>query len=217
MTRSLAAQLKADILDGGPGRDTRLKLFELRDRYETTQGKVREALLQLASEGLISYEPKRGFALLPLSVADLKEVTKLRIELECEALRESIKLGGDAWESGIVSNLYLLKKTEQRSSKNSRQLNSQWSERHRNFHRALLSACSSVWRLKFCEQLSDHAERYRRLSIAVRNHQRDIYAEHQAIADAAVARNAGLACRLLAQHFTLTADTVSEALARSAE
>ncbi len=215
MPKSLAAQLKADIFDHTSGRDTRLKLFDLRDRYGATQGKVREALFQLASEGLISYEPKRGFGLLPLSAADLKEVTKLRVELECEALRESIKLGDDSWESRVVSSLYLLNKTEQRSTKNRQQLNSKWSDLHRDFHRALLAACGSAWRLKFCEQLSDHAERYRRLSLAVRGHKRDIAAEHQAIADAAIARNANLACRLLERHFTVTADTISAALERS--
>jgi DNA-binding GntR family transcriptional regulator len=49
----------------------------------------------------------------------------------------------------------------------------------------------------------------------VRGHKRDIAAEHQAIADAAIARNANLACRLLERHFTVTADTISTALERS--
>jgi DNA-binding GntR family transcriptional regulator len=213
MSNAVAERLKSDILDNALAPASRLRLFDLTDKYETTAGKMREALIQLASEGLIAYEPKRGFALLPLSTAELRDVTKLRIELESVAFREAIHLGGDEWESAIVGSLHLLAKAEKGSIKNRSRLDSDWSVKHRAFHAALLSACESPWRLRFSKQLSDHAERYRRLSIAVRKHERDIHAEHQAIADAAIARKADAACSLLAKHYTATADAVSAALA----
>ncbi|MBI4365314.1 MAG: FCD domain-containing protein [Deltaproteobacteria bacterium] len=205
----IAARLRNDILGADLPPASRLRLMDLTDRYGAPAGKVREALLQLASEGLIAFEPKRGFALLPISLRELEDVTKLRIDLETRALRDAIACGDDMWETHIISALHLLTKIEARSLQDRRALDPDWTRKHRQFHRALLAACPSSWTLRFCETLSDHAERYRRFSIATRAYARDIHAEHKAIADAAIARQADKACELLAAHYSATAEAVA--------
>jgi DNA-binding GntR family transcriptional regulator len=186
-----------------------LRLVALTNRYEAPPGKVREALLQLASEGLIQFKPKFGFTALPLSLEKLSDVTELRIQLESEAIMRAIEFGDETWEASIISTLHLINKVDARSLNDRRALDGVCSKRHRQFHSALLSACPSSWRIKFCETLSDHAERYRRHSITVRSHARDIQAEHTEIAKATIARNAKRACKLLTEHYRSKANAVA--------
>ena len=51
---------------------------------------VREALRGLAGEGLVTYRPRRGYAVTELDLGELDEVYRLRRLLETEALREGI-------------------------------------------------------------------------------------------------------------------------------
>lgn len=205
----VAARLRADVLGASLPPASPLRLMDLTGRYAAPPGKVREALLQLASEGLIRFKPKHGFTSLPLSIEELWDVTHLRIKLESEAVTQAIESGDETWEARIISALHLISKVETRSLKDRGALDGGWSKKHRQFHSALLSACPSRWTVRFCETLSDHAERYRRHSISVRAHSRDIHAEHKAIAEAVIGRKAKLARELLSDHYRRTADAVA--------
>jgi GntR family carbon starvation induced transcriptional regulator len=205
----VAARLRADVLGASMPPASPLRFMDLPGRYAAPPGKVREALLQLASEGLIRFKPKHGFTSLPLSIEELWDVTNLRIKLESEAVTQAIAFGDESWEARIISALHLISKVETRSLKDRSALDGDWSKRHRQFHSALLSACPSAWTIRFCETLSDHAERYRRHSIAVRSYARDIHAEHKAIAEAVIGRKAKLARELLRDHYTSTANAVA--------
>lgn len=209
-SNDIAGLIRTDVLGAKLPPAARLRLMDLAGQYSAPPGKVREALIQLASEGLISFEPKRGFAVLPISLRELNDMTALRIDLECRALRDAIAHADDEWETEIVSALHLLSKSEAKSLTDRRALDEQWTLRHRRFHRALRARCQSEWTLRFCETLSDHAERYRRFSIASRPEARDIHAEHSAIAEAAIARKADRACTLLTKHFQATATSVAK-------
>jgi DNA-binding GntR family transcriptional regulator len=69
----------------------------------------------------------------------------------------------------------------------------------------LLSACHSPVLLKFCNQLYDLNIRYRYLAgQAIDYSKRDIGKEHTDIMNAAVDRDADLACRMLLDHYRNT-------------
>ncbi len=53
---------------------------------------VREALRALAGEELVTYRPRRGYAVTELDLADLDDVYRLRRLLETEALRRGVPL-----------------------------------------------------------------------------------------------------------------------------
>ena len=69
----------------------------------------------------------------------------------------------------------------------------------------MIAAANSTVLTNFCIQLYDRSDRYRRLSLTVETGRRDVAAEHRAILDAALARNAPLAKSLLADHYEATA------------
>ena len=51
---------------------------------------VREALRALAGEGLVTYRPRRGYAVTELDLAELEEIYRLRRLLETDALRRGV-------------------------------------------------------------------------------------------------------------------------------
>lgn len=87
-----------------------------------------------------------------------------------------------------------------------------WNDLHRAFHTSLISACRSQRLVRYCEQLFDEIERYRRLGLTYGTARGNVTDEHDRIAHAAVARDTEQAVELLNQHFTRTVEQVDAAL-----
>lgn len=198
--------LRHDIIRGelAPGRP--LRLSDLSERYDMGFSPLREALNRLHAERLVTAESLRGFRVAPLSLDELHDAVNVRIKVECDALRASIKLGDDGWAAGIVSALYALNLQVGRTGADA----DIWTleARHYAFHRALLAACNSPWTLEFFERLYAATERYRipTLLAAANPAGRDVQAEHSALAEATLARDADKAAALLEAHYRRTAD-----------
>ena len=157
----------------------------------------------------VTSESLRGFRVAPLSLEAFEDALANRLLIETEALRASIRLGGDGWAGGIVTALYALKVQAERTGADA----DIWEleRRHHAFHRALLAACGSSWQLDFFERLYMANERYRIpiLLASSRLSSRDIQAEHSALADATLARDTVAATDLLRAHYLRTAETLS--------
>jgi DNA-binding GntR family transcriptional regulator len=200
-------QLREDIVSGAFQPNERLKFEDLRDRYQASIGTLRESLLHLLSEGFVRSESNRGFTVAPVSMADLMDITELRVQFETQALEDSIRHGDDQWEAEIVTSLHLLMRLISGGDTPPTR-SPDWPARHRRFHYALVSACRSPWLLHFRGTLFEQAERYRSLGRIYRKSPRDLGAEHQALADAVLARNVALACKLGEKHIRSTVDNV---------
>ncbi|MEV4889820.1 GntR family transcriptional regulator [Nonomuraea sp. NPDC050547] len=67
-----------------------LRQEELAERLGVSRIPVRTALMQLESEGLVSFHPHRGAVVRTLTVEQVREIYELRVLLESHALRKSI-------------------------------------------------------------------------------------------------------------------------------
>ena len=94
-TFEVLRQMREDILCCALKPDQRLRFGELRQRYETSVGTLREALSHLVSEGLARTEAGRGFSVAPVSLADFLDLSELRIYLETRTLADAIHHGTD--------------------------------------------------------------------------------------------------------------------------
>ena len=141
---------------------------------------------------------------MPVSEAELHELTRTRCLIEETALREALKHRDVAWEEQIVLALHRLSRAPRHLPGSVQRPNPDWEQLHRKFHRALIASCRSRWLIGFCEQLADQAYRYRQ--IAIGNAARDQMAEHRAIADHTIAGNADAAVAALKNHFQLTSE-----------
>ena len=208
-------QLRADILSCHWRPGERLRIQALHTHYGIGATALREALSRLVSEGLVASLDQRGFLVAPASRAELLDLTQTRIDVACQALRKSMALGDLEWESALLGSFHRLSRTALPVSPEEWV---PWSKLHRQFHDALLAGCQSPWLLRVCALLDDQAARYRNLAgLALSQAERDIAAEHQALLNATMARDAVTACRLLARHFQATADAILESGLRDSE
>ncbi len=142
----------------------RLRVDDLSKRFQASSSPVREALNRLVEQGLVRTSENRGFRVAPLTVASVSDIARVRILVECEALKDSIAHGDDAWESGMVAAAHGLALVERRLGDQPMGLDDDWSARHRAFHLSLYAACTSPMLLGLVDVLFDNAERYRRWS-----------------------------------------------------
>ena len=119
-------------------------------------------------------------------------------------LRMAIEKGDAMWESGVVAAAYRLGKLDDRIMSDDHETLSEWETANRDFHYATVSACGSKWLLHVRSLLHDQCERYRRASVDLKRHERDLAEEHRQIAAAVLERDADRASDLVAAHFERT-------------
>lgn len=211
--------LRDDLVSGQlePGR--KLRVNELQTRYGLGLSPLREGLLRLASEGLVTAEGHRGFAASALTLEGILDVIQARQEIEASALKLAIIQGDEEWESGVVASYHVLSRTPVPNNPADVQEFRQWEMRHRQFHTALLSACRSTWIMRFYNQLMDHSERFRwaRHQESPTAEQRktkstDHNLEHLDLMQAALDRDIPRAQELMRAHLQQTAEATARQL-----
>ena len=210
-------RLREDIINAVLEPGKKLRIRDICTHYSTGLSPVREALSRLSSEGLVDQSAQRGFTVANFSVAELEELIRTRRWLDEQGLRESLRLGDQAWEENVVLSYYRLSRTPRYTEQGGTVRNPAWYEAHKNFHLSLLDACGSQWLKRFSLTLFDAMERYRALSrtpgVLLRSSHLD---EHRAIMEASVARDTELAVKLMADHFQRTGELVHEKLSKRA-
>ena len=219
--RTLASQahdlLRRDILSGTLAPGQRLRTKDLQARYGLGLSPLRESLQRLSAEGIVVNDAQRGFAVAPVSVAELRDLTVARTALESTMLPMAMQLGGADWEGDIVAAFHRLSRTPLPHDPAAMADASLWELRHRSFHHALVAGCGSPWLLRLHGQLVDQSERYRKIRILhhleSQAQVRDVNAEHQAVMEAVLRRDAAQAVALMTQHLVATSDATARLMA----
>lgn len=197
-----AAAVRAEILAGTLPPGAKVNLDRLREKLDVSLAPVREAMGRLVAEGLVEVEEQRGYRIAPVSRANLDEVTRLRQTLEVMALGLAIERGDIDWEGAVIASLHRLARTPAEPGP-------ERAAAHAAFHAALASGAGMPMLAALCGRFRTLHERYHRLlppGTALPH-------DHDAIAKAAVARDASTACRLLSTHIARTGTSLAEALA----
>ena len=204
LTQTAYERLRRDLLSGKLRAGERLKISDLCSVMALNLSAVREALARLTAEGLVIAEPQRGFCAAPISMADLIDLTKVRIDIETLAIQRSIILGDVVWESRILAAYHSMSRTPRMPTKIQPPEAETWSAFHAAFHHALCAACDSPWLLRIRDMLFSQSERYRMLSGSITGSNRNIEDEHRNIMEAVLDRNSDRACALISDHFERT-------------
>jgi len=211
-TRTLAGKaqdlMRRDILSGQLAPGQRLRSRELQARYGLGLSPLRESLQRLSAEGMVINDEQRGFTVAPVSVAELEDLTVARTVLESAMLPMAIRRGDADWEAEIVAAFHRLSRTPLPNDPAAVDDARSWELRHRAFHHALVAGCDSPWLLRMHGQLVDQSERYRRIRVLHHQHSgarvRNVNAEHQALMDAVLRRDADKAVALMGKHLAAT-------------
>ena len=191
-------RIRADIIFGRIAPNQKLKLDRLKDVYGASVSTLREILSRLSSEGLVVAEGQRGFEAAPVSVDNLREIAALRLLLEGFALEQSFAAGDVEWEGRIVAAHHKLSALEQRMRDGDMGQTELWKRYDWEFHQALISACGSKVLMDTHAAIFDKYLRYQMIALSFRG---DIAAqEHRVMLDAALARDAVTAKKVLETH-----------------
>lgn len=206
--------LRRAILCGEIPPESRMRVEDLRATFGVGSSTVREALSRLLAENLVTTEGQRGFRAATISIEDFKSIVEMRALLEARAVRHSIETGDDDWESAFVAAHHRLAKLETDAVGHEDELVSDWEKRNRAFHDAMTAACTNVWLLNCRSMLYSHSVRYLQISFAQKRCiPRDVRAEHQAIFEAVIDRDAERAEKLTADHIFRTVPEIEARLA----
>jgi DNA-binding GntR family transcriptional regulator len=205
-TDEVLDRLRADILAGRFAPGERLKFAPLCQVYDVSVGLLREVLSRLAEQGLVLASPQVGFQVTPISVDDLLDLTRTRMDIEGLALRRGIERGDMAWRARLVAAHFTLANTQRRNENDPTRVTPAWEAAHTDFHDALLAGGNSPRLYAIATALRTSACLYRRWSEAIdaTDAARDPAAEHAAIFQHAIDGDADAAVAALAAHIELT-------------
>lgn len=186
--------LRAEILSGALRPGEQLVQEDIADRYGISRIPVREALQSLASEGLATYIPNRGYFVTELSVEDLVEVYRLRKLLETEAIREALPVLSD--EDVATLRQYAQEVVDADAAGDVAGV----TDANRAFHFALYSMAAMPRLCRLLHQLWDTSEVYRAYYFREDGNRQRILSEHTEMIEAIADRDVKRTIRLQDEH-----------------
>lgn len=173
----------------------KLKPADLQGEYGCSPNTIRDVLLRLAKVGLVEFEMQRGFRACMSSPERRHDVTQFRILLEQEGARLSMLQGGLPWEARLTASHHKLRHIETQIVRESLQdvYVTLWSDAEFEFHDTLISASGSpILRETYANIYFQFRQQMVNLERDFgRDYFKAIIEEHQAILDAALARDVG--------------------------
>ena len=147
----IANALRNAILQGRYKANQPLRQDHIAQELGVSKIPLREALVQLKAEGLVSFMPNRGAVVSELSAYEVDEIFTMRIALETKALERAIPNLSSADFIRAKSVLEILEKEKDRT---------QWSELNWEFHATLYQASQMPRLLNIIETLHNNVTRY---------------------------------------------------------
>jgi DNA-binding GntR family transcriptional regulator len=187
----LAERLREAIADGSLLPGQQLHQADLSARFGVSRSPLREALRQLEGEGFIVYEPNRGATVAALTRDEVRAIYEIRKILESAAIRLAIPNIDDAVLARAKAASSRLREVEDGRP---------WARAHWDFHATLYAAAE---RPMLVELIVRHHVRLERLPDAVRfmrRVRRISPADHRALLDACVERDADAAAAITVEH-----------------
>jgi DNA-binding GntR family transcriptional regulator len=115
LTEQAADEIRQRIVFGDIALGASLSENTLAAELGVSKTPVREALLQLKNEGLVSIQPQRGSFVFDLSASEIVQLGELRETLELAALRLAAKYDPNGLETDLAAILERMKKALDRN------------------------------------------------------------------------------------------------------
>ena len=89
-------RLRSDILACRLVPGSEMREQDLAKRYEVSRQPVRDALLRLQREHLVTVQPRQGYRVTPISLSDARDLLRFRLALEPACVAEAIESAPDS-------------------------------------------------------------------------------------------------------------------------
>ena len=199
---TIADALRDEILDGRLPAGSRLVETDLAERFGVSRGPVRDALAELAREGLAVDLPRRGTFVSSLTEADLDEVYVIRRAIEEAAVRLAVERATGEELDGIRASLDEVEGAYARGD-----LATAW-EADMAFHRTYCRLSRNGRLLALFDELASQTVLLMRTALASRASLgwTPPVEYHRRIADAIAARDVEAAIQAVGDHYRYTED-----------
>jgi DNA-binding GntR family transcriptional regulator len=187
-------ELRERILAGDLPAGERLLLDGIAEDLGISPIPLREALRSLASEGLVSPLPRRGYTIAQATAEDLEETYRLRLVLEPLAAELAVPMLTAKDLVALRAEFELARIAVDEADWRAHRLH------HRAFHFTIYNRCGSSWLVRFTEMLWANSERYQRMTTQIRGGLKERLIEHQAVLDACEQRDAKAASKAMHAH-----------------
>jgi DNA-binding GntR family transcriptional regulator len=192
--------LRRAILNGELSGGSRLVQAELAAMLDVSTTPVREALRDLATEGLVRFDPHRGAIVSELSSEDVTDIYEIRRVLEPLAMRQAVPRLSDALLARL-RHLHQGMLDEPHSV--------DWVDRNRVFHMAVYETAASPRLAAIIRNLQDASVMYIGASLKHRPSLReDANKGHGEILEALERRDTEAAVKALTEHLRMSIDTL---------
>jgi DNA-binding GntR family transcriptional regulator len=211
LSQNVYQVLKSEILECKllPNSDLREQL--LAQRFVVSKSPVREALLRLEQERLVTVSPRQGYRVAPLSLEDAREMFELRKVLEASCAEAAVANATPETLAGLDAFRTLtVARGEDRTNA--------FIKYNRSFHSAICLTSGNARMARLAIDLIEQMERMIRFSVdAVPAEEKDVLlAEHGEIIDAMQGGDRRGAVRLIKLHIADAEKRVVGSLAYAA-
>ncbi len=187
-------ELRAAITDLTIGPGERLSEAEIAERYAVSRQPVREAFIGLARLGLVRVEPQRGTVVLKLSIRRMLEARFVREAVELAIVRKACQNFG---QQARKAAQFLIGEQQECAEAGDhatfRRLDSL-------FHSTLAEGCGCAFAWAAIEAQKAHMDRVCKLTLHSPATMQPLVAQHQAILDAVLAKDAERAAAAVSGH-----------------
>lgn len=191
--RSVYELLKQAILDNDLQPGQQLVETVLAEKFSVSRTPIREALTRLEQDGLA--EPRRrGLFVRERSPQEIFDIYEIRCSLEAKA-------GHIAAQRRTDYDLQILSQVVDSAANVDVSRDGAMMENNREFHRALWAATHNETLQDLLQRLDLHLVRYPETTLAYPGRWEQAKAQHAAIIEAIIRRDADAAGELMAQHF----------------
>jgi len=201
---AVVERLRHLILSGQLRPGQRLVQDELASRLGVSRTPIREALQNLAHEGLVTLSSYKGASVAPFSLADLTEVYTIRCALESHATYLAAQRIGEQDLAGLADLLQAMALAFQRKDLD------RLLQAHGQFHASIYAAAGSP---RLCELTLKYlglADVYQRMALSLGRGAKDPVVEHQDLLCTLQQHDAEAAGRLMRSHLEATASELLE-------
>jgi len=186
--------IRDGILHGHYAEGEPLRQDALADELGVSRIPIREALRQLETEGLVTFNPHRGAIVSSLSLDEIEEVFDLRASIEPDLLRRAIpRLATHQLDQAdeVLDRYAVALRTGDVAK---------WGVLNWQFHASLYAPAARPVTMNIVQRLHQQSDRYLRMQLALTHGETRASEEHRAIAAAARSHDTKRACQLVRDH-----------------
>jgi DNA-binding GntR family transcriptional regulator len=167
---------------------------ELANKFGVSRTPIREALIQLASMGLVVIRPRRGAVVAELGPQQLVEMFEVMSELEATCGRLAARRMTPVEQAQLVAAHEACQQARDASDPD------EYYYKNEAFHESIYAGSHNQFLIEQTRSLYRRLRPYRRLQLRVRDRVHNSYSEHDGVVQAILAGDGELTATLMREH-----------------